>query len=83
MSYYFDPTFNNTFGANTTVTGAGATGQNRLILMQFGQYEIVLAVTEDNRVLGVTEVRLKKDFRNIQQKLASAGAVGMERFVTE
>jgi hypothetical protein len=83
MSYYFDPTLNNTFGATATVTGAGATGQNRFIVMQFDQYEIVLAVTEDNRVLAVTEVRQKKDFRNVQQKIASAGAVGMERFVTE
>lgn len=84
MSYFLDTTLANTFGAtNVTVTGAGANGQIRLIEMNFDQYVIVLAVTEDNRVLGVTEVRQKKDFRNVQQKLASAGAAGMERFITE
>lgn len=79
--YYFDPSFN--VLGNVTCTGAGATEQYRLIVMNFDQYEIVLAVTEDNRVLGVTEVRQKKDFRNIQQKLASAGGAGIERFITE
>jgi len=83
MAYYFDPSYTSNTSVNATVTGAGANGQYHEITMQFDQYEIVLAVTEDNRVLAVTEVRQKKDFRNVRQKLASAGAVGMERFVTE
>jgi hypothetical protein len=81
-AYYFDPTFN-TSNPTISATGAGATEQYRKIVMAFDQYEIVLAVTEDNRVLGVLEVRQNKDFRNVRQKLASSGYVGMERFVTE
>jgi hypothetical protein len=51
--------------------------------MNFDEYEIVLAVTEDNQVLGVVEVRQKKDFRNVKQKASSTGYFDVERFVTE
>jgi hypothetical protein len=64
-------------------TGAGASEQYRAIVIPFDQYEIVLAVTEDNRVVGVLEVRQKKDFRSVRQKAASTGYFDMERFVTE
>jgi hypothetical protein len=74
----------NLAGNYAMVTGSGATAApNRTITLGFDQYVIVLAVTEDNRVLGVVEVREKKDFRNIKQKIASTGSVGMERFAAE
>lgn len=67
-------------------TGAGLASQNtatHLIVCQFNQYEVVLAVTDDNRVVGVAEVREKKDFRSVQQKIASAGHFDVERYVNE
>ena len=82
MAYYFDLS-SYPSNAHVPATGAGATQQPRQIVMSFEQYEIVLAVTEDNRVLGVVEVRQKKDFRTIKQKIAATGAMGMERFLTE
>ena len=55
----------------------------KTITVGFDQYEVVLAVTEDDRVLGIVEVRVKKDFRNIQQKVASTGYIDLEQFVKE
>jgi hypothetical protein len=84
MPYIFDENLATHFATVSTGTGSSATvTPNRRIMMSFDQYEIVIEVTEDNRVLGVVEVRQKKDFRNVKQKLASSGSVGMERFVTE
>jgi hypothetical protein len=74
----------NLAGTNAMATGSSATAApSRTITLGFDQYEIVLAVTEDNRVLGVVEVRQKKDFRNAKQKASSTGYFDMERFVTE
>ncbi|MGB6500864.1 MAG: hypothetical protein WBG19_05645 [Thermoplasmata archaeon] len=55
----------------------------KTISVALDQYEVVLAVTEDDRVLGILEVRVKKDFRNIQQKVASTGYIDLEQFVKE
>jgi hypothetical protein len=84
MTYIFDSNLTGNFAIAPTGTGSGATSTpTRTIVLGFNQYEIVLAVTEDNRVLGVIEVRQKKDFRNVKQRVASTGYVDMERFVTE
>lgn len=55
----------------------------RLVTCQFEQYEVVFAATDDNQVVAVVEVREKKDFRSLQQKIASAGHFNVERYVTE
>jgi hypothetical protein len=82
--YIFDANLARNFATVSTGTGSGATAApNRTITLGFDQYEVVLAVTEDNRVLEVVEVREKKDFRNIKQKIASTSYVGMERFAAE
>jgi hypothetical protein len=69
---------------NAMVTGSSSTAAlNRTMTLGFDQYEIVLAVTEDNRVLSVVEVRQKKDFRNAKQRASSTGYFDMDRFATE
>jgi hypothetical protein len=74
----------NLTGNYAIVTGSSeTTAPNRTITLGFDQYEIVLAVTEDRRVLGVLEVRQKKDFRNAKQKASSTGYFDMEQFATE
>jgi hypothetical protein len=67
-------------------TGTGPLPQNtptRRIVCHLDQYEVVLAVTEDDRVVGVVEVREKKDFRNGRQKIASTGHFDIEQFINE
>jgi hypothetical protein len=85
MNYIFDEDFARRYATVTTGTGSGASTvtPNGTLTLKFDQYEIVLAVTEDNRVLGVIEVRQKKDFRDVKQKIASTGYIDMERFATE
>jgi hypothetical protein len=67
-------------------TGTGPQQQSpatRLLVCHFDPYEVVLAVTDDNRLVGVVEVREKKDFRSVQQKIASAGHFDVERYINE
>jgi uncharacterized protein (DUF1330 family) len=77
--------FDSSLAGNYAIaTGSGATAvPTRTIVLGFDEYEVVLAVTEDNRVRAVVEVRQKKDFRNAKQKIVSSGYVGMERFAAE
>jgi hypothetical protein len=83
MPYIFDENLARNYTTVSTGTGSSATGTPRTILLTFDQYEIVLAVTEDNRVLGVVEVRQKKDFRSMKQRASSIGYFDMDRFVKE
>jgi len=58
------------------MTETGPTGQNnfnetKFIKYKFGKYEITVAVTLDNKFIGITEVKASKDFRSYAQKLAS------------
>jgi hypothetical protein len=52
----------------------------RVMVVELDQYEVSIALDENDRVLGVLEVRVKKDFRNINQKLASTGYIDVEQF---
>lgn len=84
MSYVFDQVLAGRYATVSTGTGSGATNiPNRTVTLAFDEYEIVLALTEDNQVLGVVEVRQKKDFRDVKQKIASTGYIDMERFATK
>lgn len=84
MSYLFDQNLAKSYATISTGTGSGATTTpNRTVTLGFDQYEIVLAVTEDNRVIAVVEVRQTKDFRDVRQKIASTGYGDMERFATK
>ena len=38
-------------------------------------------MTEDDRVIGIVEVRIKKDFRTLQQKLGSTGYIDVEQYL--
>lgn len=84
MSHVFDQVLASRYATVSTGTGSGATNTpSRTITLAFDEYEIVLALTEENRVLGVVEVRQRKDFRDVKQKIASTGYIDMERFATK
>jgi SepF-like predicted cell division protein (DUF552 family) len=53
----------------------------RVMVVELDQYEVVIALTEDDKVVGVVEVRVKKDFRNIQQRIGSTGYIDVNQFV--
>jgi hypothetical protein len=70
-------------GLTVRGTGTGPLPPTRRIVCNLDQYEVVLAVTEDDRVVGVVEVREKKDFRSVRQKIASTGHFDIEQFINE
>jgi uncharacterized protein CbrC (UPF0167 family) len=85
MTQAFDNDFASNFPALTS-NSTGSVPKNaiaRTKVYELGQYEVVLAVTEDDRVVGVIEVRQKKDFRNTQQRLRSTGYIDVEQFVKD
>jgi hypothetical protein len=86
MTSFFDKDLLSRFPAltgNVTASSAPKTTASRLIVCQLDQYEVVLAVTEDDRVLYVAEVREKKDFRSVRQKIASTEHFDVERYINE
>ena len=54
--------------------------QHKFIVVPHGRFEIELCLTEDGRFVSVTEVRVKKDFRTTDQRLANTGSFDVEQF---
>lgn len=65
--------------------GTGDTRESPLkkLCLSYDKYEIDLAVTDDDRVVGVIEIRHKQDFRSMQQKLASSEYLDVEKYYAE
>jgi len=68
---------------NFSAGGTGSTPATsvKTATFEFDQYEVVLALTEENRVICVLEVRTKKDFRSIEQKIGSTGYIDVEQYI--
>jgi len=56
-------------------TGNRVSKRNKLIHYPFGKFEILVELADDNQFIGVKEIRLRKDFRTITQRLASSKGV--------
>lgn len=61
-------------------TGSNFGEQYKCVVVPYGRFEIELCLTEDGRFVRVTEVRVKKDFRTIDQRLANTGSFDVEQF---
>jgi hypothetical protein len=62
-------------------TGSVSGGhRHKVVVVPYGRFEISVCLTEDNRFVGVTEIRVKKDFRNIDQRIANSGYFDVEQF---
>lgn len=67
-----------------TPTGSLQDDKNlREVIYPFGKYEIKIIVDEIDRFIGISEIRLNKDFRTISQKIESTGYVDVEDFYRE
>lgn len=67
------------------MTLSGSTGshdfdETKSVNYKFGKYEITVEVTLDNKFVGITEVKVNKDFRSYIQKLASTESLDVEEF---
>ncbi|HEY2820001.1 MAG TPA: hypothetical protein VGJ06_03080 [Candidatus Acidoferrum sp.] len=78
------PVFENDLMGRLSIQGTGSPSIPsiaRTKTVELGQYEVVFAVTDEDRVVSVVEVRVKKDFRNIQQKLGSTGYIDVDQYL--
>ena len=65
-------------------TGSIPAPQSHTIVLPYGdKYDVVLRVTDDNRVIRIEEIRIKRDFLSAQQKIASSTHIDVEDFYRE
>jgi len=82
MTPQFEADFRNRLTRSGTGTGSSPVQRfAKTKVMELDQYEVVFAVTEEDRVIGIVEVRVKKDFRSLQQKLGSTGYIDVEQYL--
>jgi len=69
---------------NIGATGAQfETKQHKLVVIPFGRYEIVARLTEDDKLIDIVELRIKKDFLSPEQRVSSSGYLDVDEFYQE
>ena len=62
-------------------TGAGFQEKTyKLVTVPYDNFEIVVCLSEDDRFLGVAELRIKKDFLSAEQRIANTGVFDVDEF---
>jgi hypothetical protein len=61
-------------------TGSHDFNKIKTIDYKFGQYEIKINVTLDNKFVSITEIKVNKDFRSYKQKVFSTKAIDLSEF---
>jgi len=56
---------------------------HKLVVVPYHNFEVIVCLTEDNRFLGITELRIKKDFLSPDQKVANSGVFDVDEFYQE
>ena len=54
--------------------------KSRTVVVPYLNYEIVVRLTEDDRFIGVEELRIKKDFLSQAQRIANTGVFDVDEF---
>ena len=54
----------------TSATGSHDFLEKKYVNCPFGKYEIMVELTLDDKFLGITQVKLNKDFRTFSQKIS-------------
>jgi hypothetical protein len=57
--------------------------RHKLVAVPYENFEIVVCLAEDNRFLGVAELRVKKDFLSPEQRIANTGVFDVDEFYRE
>lgn len=55
----------------------------RTVVLPFDKYEVVLELTADHQILGISEIRIKRDFLSHDQIAPRAARPDVERFYEE
>lgn len=53
------------------------------IVYPFGKYNVIVKVSRDKKFVGISEIRINKDFRSYKQKLLTKGYHDVEDFYTK
>ena len=53
------------------------------ITYPFGKYNVTVKVSKDQKFVGISEIRINKDFRSYKQKLVPKGFHDVEDFYTK
>jgi len=72
----------NSYSDSTYVATASPVNaeQRKLVVVTHENCEVVVCLTEDGRFVGITELRVKKDFLTAGQRVASSGYLDVEEF---
>lgn len=57
--------------------------RQKLVAVPYENFEIVVRLSEDNRFLGIAELRIKKDFLSHEQRVANTGVFDVDEFYRE
>ncbi len=57
--------------------------RQKLVAVPYENFEIVVCLSEDNRFLGIAELRIKKDFLSHEQRVANTGVFDVDEFYRE
>lgn len=57
--------------------------RRKLVAVPYENFEIVLCLSEDDRFLGVAELRIKRDFLSPEQRVANTGVFDVDEFYRE
>jgi hypothetical protein len=57
-------------------------GRNE-IKYPLGKYEVTIQLSPDNKFIGISEIRINKDFRSYKQRIVTKGFHDVEEFYKE
>lgn len=63
--------------------GHEAQEEHKIIVYPFDRYQIKIELTSNNEFVGITEVKLNKDFLSYKQKISTQGFHDVEEFYKE
>jgi hypothetical protein len=64
-------------------TGEHSFGGTKIVIYPFRNYSVKVLTTLDGKFIGISEISLRKDFRDQRQRLLSAGSHDIEKFYKE
>ncbi len=61
-------------------TGSHDFKETKFIVYKFEKYQITVELTMNNQFVGITEVKVNKDFRSYSQRIASTSVLDVEEY---
>ena len=55
----------------------------KLVTRPFGQYQVTVKLTSDDRFVSIEEIKLNRDFATYKQKIASLGSWDVSKYYDE